>query len=81
VVASLNDTILNLAAITSNLNAQVESNDKILSQISGLVVNTDNLVQGLKKHWLLRGVFQKMGTQTNAPPSTVAPGQPVDQKK
>jgi ABC-type transporter Mla subunit MlaD len=81
VTASLNDTILNLAAITSNLNAQVESNDKILTQISGLVVNTDNLVQGLKKHWLLRGVFQKMGTQTNAPASNVAPTQPAAQGK
>jgi len=68
---SLNETILNLAAITSNLNAQVESNDKILSQISGLVTNTDNLVQGLKKHWLLRGVFQKMNSQTNAAPAKV----------
>jgi ABC-type transporter Mla subunit MlaD len=81
VVASLNDTILNLAAITSNLSAQVESNDKILSQISGLVVNTDNLVQGLKKHWLLRGVFQKMGTQTNAPPSSVPAARPAEQGK
>jgi len=73
VTASLNDTIMNLAAITSNLNAQVESNDKILAQISGLVVNTDNLVQGLKKHWLLRGVFQKMNSQTNAPAATAIP--------
>jgi ABC-type transporter Mla subunit MlaD len=75
VVVSLNETILNLAAITSNLNAQVESNDKILSQISGLVTNTDTLVQGLKKHWLLRGVFQKMNSQTNAPPAR-APSAP-----
>ena len=64
---NLNTMILNLAAITSNLNAQVQSNDKMLSQISTLVVNTDNLVQGLKKHWLLRGVFQKTNSQTNAP--------------
>jgi phospholipid/cholesterol/gamma-HCH transport system substrate-binding protein len=81
VTASLNDTILNLAAITSNLNAQVESNDKILTQISGLVVNTDNLVQGLKKHWLLRGVFQKMNSQTNAPAATAPPARSVEQGK
>ena len=67
--AGLNDTILNLADITSNLNHQVQVNDRMLSQISTLVVNTDNLVQGLKKHWLLRGVFQKMNTTTNAPPA------------
>ena len=81
VTASLNDTILNLAAITSNLNAQVESNDKILAQISGLVVNTDNLVQGLKKHWLLRGVFQKMSSQSNAPPATTPSVRPAEQKQ
>src|SRR5258708_1563375 len=77
----LNDTILNLAAITSNPNAQVESNDKILSQISGLVTNTDNLVQGLKKHWLLRGLFQKMNSQTNAAPSNAQPARPAEQQK
>jgi len=68
IASSLNDTILNLASITSNLNAQVQSNDKMLARISSLVVDTDNLVQGLKKHWLLRGVFQKMNSQTNAVP-------------
>jgi hypothetical protein len=53
----------------------------MLSQISTLVVNTDNLVQGLKKHWLLRGVFQKTNTQTNAPPSNVQPVRPAEQGK
>jgi len=65
---NLNDTLLNLAEITSNLNSQVQSNDQMLSSISRLVVDTDNLVQGLKKHWLLRGVFQKMNA-TNTPPA------------
>ncbi|MGD1019225.1 MAG: MlaD family protein [Verrucomicrobiia bacterium] len=65
---SLNNAILNLASITSNLNTQVQSNDTMLTRISSLVVDTDNLVQGLKKHWLLRGVFQKMNSQTNAAP-------------
>lgn len=55
--AGLNDTLLNLAAITGNLNSQVQSNDQMLAGISRLVVDSDNLVQGLKKHWLLRGLF------------------------
>jgi ABC-type transporter Mla subunit MlaD len=80
-LVSLNEMILNLAAITSNLNAQVQSNDRMLAQISTLVVNTDNLVQGLKKHWLLRGVFQKTTSQTNAPPSNVQPARPAEQPK
>jgi ABC-type transporter Mla subunit MlaD len=60
---NLDATLLNLAAMTGGLNSQVQSNDQILAGISKLVVDTDNLVQGLKKHWLLRGVFPK----TNAP--------------
>ena len=67
VTGGLNDTVLNLAAITSNLNSQVQSNSQILGEISRLVVDTDNLVQGLKKHWLLRGVFRP--SATNAPPT------------
>jgi len=69
VASDLDQTLLNLAAITSNLNTQVQSNDQILSGISKLVVDADNLVQGLKQHWMLRGVFQKMNSQTNAPPA------------
>lgn len=61
---NLNETLLNLAAITGNLNSQVQSNDQILASISRLVVDSDNLVQGLKKHWLLRGVFPKTNTPT-----------------
>ena len=61
---NLNDSLLSLAAMTSNLNSQVQSNDQILTGISTLVVDTDNLVQGLKKHWLLRGAFPA----TNAAP-------------
>lgn len=56
---SLNETLLNLASITSNLNLQVQSNDQILSDLSSLIVDTDELVQGLKRHWLLKGAFEK----------------------
>jgi len=59
-------TLDNLAGITSNLNAQVEVNTNILSAISTAVVNADDLVQGLKRHWLLRSAFKSK--TTNAPP-------------
>ena len=65
--ASLNQTLLNLAAITSNLNLQVQSNDQILNEISSLVIQTDDLMQGLKRHWLLRGAFP--ATATSPPPA------------
>jgi ABC-type transporter Mla subunit MlaD len=63
----LTATLLNVANITSNLNTQVQTNDQILVQISRLVVDTDKLVQGLKKHWLLSGIFRKENAATNAP--------------
>jgi ABC-type transporter Mla subunit MlaD len=75
-LVSLDNTLLNLAAITSNLNTQVTTNNTVLSNANKLVVDTDNLVQGLKKHWLLRGVFQKMNSQTNA-----VPGKTEDKKQ
>jgi ABC-type transporter Mla subunit MlaD len=68
---NLDQTLINLASITGSLNSQVQTNDQILSQISRLVVDTDNMVQGLKKHWLLRGVFKKMNAETNAQPARV----------
>jgi hypothetical protein len=49
----------NLANLTSNLNMQVEANTNILSEISSAIVHTDGLVQGLKRHWLLRSAFKE----------------------
>ena len=66
----LNTTLLNLAAITGSLSSQVRSNDQMLTGISKLVIDTDNLVQGLKKHWLLRGSFPTPKPGTNAPPKS-----------
>ncbi len=58
-------SLQNLAGITSNLHAQVEANSLILSEISSLVVNSDELVRGLQRHWLLKGAFAD--DSTNAP--------------
>ena len=58
-VVGLNNTILNLASLTGNLNSQVQSNDQILANISRLVVDSDDLVQGLKKHWFIRDFFPR----------------------
>jgi hypothetical protein len=66
-LVSLNNTLQNLAAITSNLNKQVQSNNTVLTRVSTLVADTDNLVQGLKRHWLLRGVFEKMNKTSAVP--------------
>lgn len=65
---NLNETLGNLAQITSNLREQVQANSYMLSSISSLVLDLDDLVQGLKRNWLLKGSFSP---QTNAPPQSV----------
>jgi hypothetical protein len=61
----LSRSLDSLAGITSNLNNQVEVNTNILSQISDVIVHSDQFIQGLKRHWLLRSAFRK--PKTNAP--------------
>ena len=62
---SIGRTLDNLANITSNLNAQVQANSNMLIQISDIIVHSDQFVQGLKHHWLLRSAFKT--PNTNAP--------------
>jgi hypothetical protein len=64
-------TMENVSGITSNLNAQVQANSNMLWSISKIVTDTDDLVQGLKRHWLLRSAFKTKAT--NAPPSKATP--------
>jgi hypothetical protein len=77
----MNLTLLHLADITSNLNQQVQANTNILSNVSKAVTDSDDLVQGLKRHWLLRSAFKKENAKTNAPSAkTVKPAlSPKDQ--
>ena len=63
-------TLDNVAAITGNLKSQVQANSNMLWGISKMVTDSDDFVQGLKRHWLLRSAFKKAKT-TNAPPATV----------
>jgi ABC-type transporter Mla subunit MlaD len=64
----LEQALGNLAAMTGNLNAQVQANDHILEDVSRLIVETDELVNGLKRHWLLRSAFPATAP---APPGTL----------
>jgi ABC-type transporter Mla subunit MlaD len=65
--AGIGRTLENAAGITSNLNAQVQANSNILWGISKMVKDSDDFVQGLKRHWLLRSAFKVKAT--NAPPA------------
>jgi len=58
----LDPPLQNLSLIISNLNTQVEMNTNFVSTLHELLANTDDLIQGLKRHWLFRGAFK-----TNAP--------------
>jgi hypothetical protein len=66
--ATITVTLENLANITSNLNVQVQANSNLLGGISQTVSDTDDFVQGLKRHWLFRSAFK-----TAKPPETNAP--------
>jgi ABC-type transporter Mla subunit MlaD len=67
---NLTALLINLSDITSNLNAQVQANTNMLGGISKTVMDADDLVQGLKRHWLLRSAFknENAAAKTNAPP-------------
>jgi hypothetical protein len=71
--ANLDKSLDNLANLTSNLNNQVQANTNILSQVSKAVVDTDNLVQGLKRHWLFRSAFKTKNSRTNSPAAQPPP--------
>jgi len=68
---NLTTILVQLAGITSNLNAQVQANTNMLGVISKTVGDADDFVQGLKHHWLLRSAFKKKNT--NAPPPDLSP--------
>jgi hypothetical protein len=59
-------SLANLADLTSSLDHQVQVNSNILTQISDIIVNGDDFIQGLKRHWFLRSAFKP--AKTNAPP-------------
>jgi hypothetical protein len=55
-------SLINLADITRNLNVQVQANSNLLWGISKTVTDSDDFIQGLKKHWLLRSAFKTKAT-------------------
>ncbi|HTJ01139.1 MAG TPA: MlaD family protein [Dongiaceae bacterium] len=59
VLEGITRSLDNLAEITSNLKAQVQANTNMLGSLSKAVIDTDDLVQGLKHHWLFRSAFKK----------------------
>ncbi len=77
--SNLTSVLLNLASVTSNLNAQVAANTNILTEISSAVRNADDLMQGLKRHWLLRSAFKEK-KPANPQPAKPRSGRAVSPK-
>ncbi|MBM3846873.1 MAG: MCE family protein [Verrucomicrobia bacterium] len=77
VAAGLDVAIDQLGLIMGNLRQQVDQNTNVLSEVSTLIVNTDDMVQGLKRHWLLRSAFRKSAhsnpNQSTNPVPTLRP--------
>ena len=76
--SGLDLTLENLANLTSNLHAQVSANTNVVSDLSRLIIDTDDMVQGLKRHWLLRSAFKK---KSPPPPSTTPAVSPARSPK
>jgi len=80
----LDKTLEHLADLTSNLNHQVQMNTNLITDISTTIVHTDGLIQGLKRHWLLRSAFKtkpvKAPKTTNSAelPPAISPRQKED---
>ena len=68
-VGELSRSLDNLANLTSNLNSQVQANTNLVKSVSDAIIHSDDLIQGLKRHWLLRSAFKT--PKTNALPATV----------
>jgi hypothetical protein len=65
-VTQLQPPLQNLSTVISNLNTQVQSNTNFVTTLQDLLLHTDELIQGFKRHWLLRSAFKSK--PTNAPP-------------
>lgn len=75
VVSNLVESLENLAGITSNLHAQVEANTNLVTSVNRAIIDADDFIQGLKRHWLLRSAFRSQPTNvpTAKPPRPARP--------
>jgi hypothetical protein len=55
----LDQTLVHLSDLTSNLAWQVQINTNLVSEISSTIIHADGLIQGLKREWFLRSAFKK----------------------
>lgn len=68
-VSNLNLSLENLAGVTSNLHAQVQSNTNLVTSLNRTIIQIDEFIQGLRRHWLFRSAFKNRPP----PPPAAAP--------
>ncbi len=61
---NLGALLINLSDITGELSTQVRGNTNLVGGLYKTIVDADDMMQGLKRHWLLRSAFK-----TNQPPT------------
>lgn len=72
----LSGTLRNVDAITGSVRTQLDQNRDVLGEVSDLLRDTDDLVQGLKRHWLLRSAFPAPEPGAAGIPLEPLPGPP-----
>jgi ABC-type transporter Mla subunit MlaD len=61
---NLDALLINVSEITGSLSEQIRGNTNLVGGVYKTIVDVDDMVQGLKRHWLLRSAFK-----TNQPPA------------
>ncbi len=72
IVAQLDAPMREMSTIISNLNLQVSANTNFVTTLHSLLLHSDELIEGFKRHWFLRGAFKEKSPTpsraTNTPP-------------
>lgn len=72
----LSGTLHGVDVVTGNIRDQLESNPDLLCEASTLLRDTDDLVEGLKRHWLLRSAFRRNAATGLSTPTPTRCGTP-----
>jgi ABC-type transporter Mla subunit MlaD len=67
----VNDVLNNVTAITSNINQHLQSNDNLIGNVNDMLLETTDMLRGLKRHWLLKSAFPT--PKLEAPPLLLEP--------
>lgn len=72
----LSGTLHGVDVVTGNIRNQLDSNPDLLCEVSALLRDTDDLVEGLKRHWLLRSAFRRNAATGLSTPTPMRCGTP-----